>query len=149
MPVVRPLQCIVFGGGPPCPKKGIRRIPCGNIRRASVKHYAHRISDSLSLIPCHCHKSGRLRTLVKFPLSEKQGRKECEELLHRVSLRSREVHAQRTLGGCDCPEGVGPTSSSDRSKKTNSNTHFFRSFLKTSKRASAYIPESDLKSKMR
>ena len=34
------------------------------------------------------------------------------------------------------------------SKATNSNTHFLRSFLGTSKRAYAYIPESDLKSKL-
>ena len=42
--------------------------------------------------------------------------------------------------------GVGPTSHSGRSKATNSNTHFLRSFLGTSKRGYAYIPESDLKS---
>ena len=31
-----------------------------------IKDYADRISEAVSLIPCHCHKSGRLRTLVKF-----------------------------------------------------------------------------------
>ena len=44
---------------------------------------------------------------------------------------------------------VGPTFPSGWSKATNSNTHFLRLFLGTSKRAYAYIPESDLKSKLR
>ena len=124
-----PLQHIL-----PPRQKGIRRIPCGHIQRASVKHYAHQISESVSLIPCHCHKSWGLRTLVKFPVSEKQGRKECKPLPHRVSLRSREVHARRIWRGVDCPKGFAPTSPSGRSKATNSNTHFLRSFSRDLKK---------------
>ena len=62
---------------------------------------------------------------------------------------TREVHARRIWRGVDCPKRVAPTSPSGWSKATNSNTHFLRSFLGTSKRAYAYIPESDLKSKLR
>ena len=71
------------------------------------------------------------------------------QIPHRVRLRSREVHAQRIWRGDDCRKRVGPTSPSGLSKPTNSNTHVLRSFLGTSKRAYAYIPESDLKSKLR
>ena len=47
----------------------------GHIQRASVKHYAHLISEPISLIPCHCHTSGRLRTLVKFNNVKNKGEK--------------------------------------------------------------------------
>ena len=45
-------------------------------------------------------------------------------------------------------KGAGPTPPSGWHKATNFNTHFLRTFLGTSERAYAYIPESDLKSKL-
>ena len=47
------------------------------------------------------------------------------------------------------PKGAGTASPSGWHKATNLNTHYWRSFLGTSKRAYAYIPESDLKSQLR
>ena len=95
------------------------------------------------------HRPHSVRPCGPALLVEKQGKKECKKLPHRVTLRSREVHAGRIRGGVDCPKRVGPTSPSGWSKATNSNTHLLRSFLGTSKRAYAYIPESELKSKLR
>ena len=85
-------------------QRGYGRFHVGTSKGHQSNFLPTRYPSLFSVIPCHCHKSGRLRTLLKFPLSERQGRKECKKLPHRVSLRSREVHARRVRRGVDCPK---------------------------------------------
>ena len=67
----------------PAKAEEFRRIPCRQIRRALVTSWTHLISESVSLVPRHCNKTGELQIIIKFPV----GKNKREENANNSDIR--------------------------------------------------------------